>query len=330
MIYRKILITTGDSDGVGLEVAAKGLTQVGPQSGVIFFLYRSMDADNKKNRLIFQSLDKKFERIVVDDTKQAFEFYDLMKAAKDLSKNVLIDIASELSPAHWVELAATACFNREASAMVTGPISKTCIREAGLKDIGHTDILKRVSGATSVHMGFIGKYFNVVLATAHIPLAQVSARLNFKSLSDALLNANAMRKSLPATLRKKPIGVLGLNPHAGEDGILGHEEASIFPNLRQFALENKIPLQAPLVPDAAFLEKSWPKYSVYLCLYHDQGLIPFKTIHGQDSGVHITLGIPFIRTSVDHGTAKDIYGKNKANHHSMTEALEWALKLSKS
>ncbi len=329
MNFRKILITTGDVDGIGFEVTAKSLIQLGPQNGTVFFLYRSVDIDNKKHQIYFQKLDKKFERIVVDDSKQAFEFFELMKNAKDLSKKVLIDIASELSPAHWVELAAEACFNREAEALVTGPISKTCIREAGYKDIGHTDILKRISGATSVHMGFVGKYFNVVLATSHIPLSQVSGKLNFKSVSDALLNANSLRKSLPKSEQKKPIAVLGLNPHSGEEGMLGSEEAAIFPNLKQFALENKIPILGPLVPDAAFLKQNWSKFSVYLTMYHDQGLIPFKTIHGQDSGVHCTLGIPFIRTSVDHGTAKDIFGKNKANHRSMTEALEWALRLSK-
>jgi 4-hydroxythreonine-4-phosphate dehydrogenase len=178
-------------------------------------------------------------------------------------------------------------------------------------------------------MGFIGKYFSVVIATAHIPLSHVAAKINFKFLSDALLNTNSLRKLLPTAIKKRPIAVLGLNPHSGEESLMGNEEASIFPNLLQFARENKIPMHGPIVPDAAFLKKNWSRYSVFLALYHDQGLIPFKTIHGQDSGVHITLGIPFIRTSVDHGTAKDIFGKNKANHRSMTEALEWAIKLSK-
>lgn len=325
MGFKKILVTSGDTDGIGLEVCAKALFTLGPQKGFCFFLFRSLEASEKYLAL----LDKKFERVVVDDLEQAFDFYSQMEQAKDLSARVLIDIASDLSPAHWVERAAEACFEKRADALATGPLSKICIHEAGFKDLGHTDILKRISGAQSVNMGFVGEFFNVVLATAHIPLHQVPVRLNFKSLSDALLNANLLRLSLPSVKSKRPLAVLGLNPHAGEDGLIGQDEKILFPNLKQFAKENKIPMEGPLVPDAAFLKKNWASYSVFLALYHDQGLIPFKSIHGQDSGVHISLGIPFVRTSVDHGTAKDIFGKDKANPRSMTEALLWAMKLSK-
>ena len=113
---------------------------------------------------------------------------------------------------------------------------------------------------------------------------------------------------------------MGLNPHAGEKGIIGNCEADLF---------RKLPsaFSGPLVPDAAFLKKNWKTYSLYLCLYHDQGLIPFKLVHGQDSGVHITLGLPFLRTSVDHGTAEDIFNKNVANHASMLEAIQLNLQL---
>ena len=91
--------------------------------------------------------------------------------------------------------------------------------------------------------------------------------------------------------------------------------------------KGKLNIKGPLVPDAAFLKSNWGKFSVYLCPYHDQGLIPFKAIHGQDSGVHVTLGLPFVRTSVDHGTAKEIFGKNIANPNSMKEALLLAVRL---
>lgn len=327
MNQKKIVITTGDIDGIGLEVACKALKEIGPTKGITFFLFRSGNESKHADRYL-KLVDQKFERIVVDDLGQALSFYSELVNAKDLNKKILIDIASDLSPAHWVQDSALACFNKKLSAMATGPISKTCIKEAGFKDLGHTDILKRISKAKTVHMGFVGNYFNVVLATGHIPLNQVSKKLNFQNLCIALMSANLLRKSLPAKQAAKPIGVLGLNPHAGEKGLIGKEELTLQENLQAFAKENKIPISNFLVPDAAFLKANWASFSTYLALYHDQGLVPFKTIHGQDSGVHISLGIPFVRTSVDHGTAKDIFGKNKANHKSMVDAIQWANKLS--
>ncbi|MEN0058579.1 MAG: 4-hydroxythreonine-4-phosphate dehydrogenase PdxA, partial [Bdellovibrio sp.] len=211
----------------------------------------------------------------------------------------------------------------------TGPLSKTLIYESGLRDMGHTDILKRVSKTQNVHMGFLGREFNVLLATAHIPLNKIAQSLTTENLSLALINANHLRKILPTSLARKPIGLLGLNPHAGEAGLIGDEEGQLFPSLLSFARQHKIPVSGPLVPDAAFLKSNWKKYSVFLALYHDQGLIPFKLVHGQQSGVHISVGLPFIRTSVDHGTAKDIFEKNKALPHSMRDALTWAVKLSR-
>ncbi len=323
MSWRKIAITTGDVDGIGLEIALKSLISLGPQKKTSFFLFRDHAADPR----LLKKLDPSFERIIAESLKEALAFFNELSRAKHISSSLLFDIAAKTSPAQWVESAAQACYKQDLSGLVTGPLSKTSIKAAGYKDLGHTDILKRVSHTKSAHMGFIGTHFNVVLATGHIPLRKVSSSLHFRGLCEALLNANHLRKMLPQALRKKPIAVLGLNPHAGEEGLIGQEELVLFRNLFSFAQKNKIPLTGPLVPDAAFLKKNWSQYSVFLALYHDQGLIPFKAIHGQDSGTHVTLGIPFVRTSVDHGTAKDIFGKNKANPQSMTEALQWALRI---
>lgn len=311
----RIAITSGDADGIGFEVSAKALHQLGPQRGIQFLLWRPEGADPRYLRL----LDKKFERITVESFQEALK----------ISGSNLIDIASDTAPAKWVEETAKACLKGQIDALATAPLSKTSIKEAGLKDLGHTDILKRLSRVKHVHMGFVGDKFNVVLATAHLPVRDISKHISFSVLAEALLNANELRKKLPPAQRRKPIGILGLNPHAGERGLIGQEEMLIFPELLSFAKEKRIPVQGPLVPDAAFFPENWRNYSIYLCQYHDQGLIPFKMIHGQDSGVHMTLGIPFIRTSVDHGTAKDIYGLNKANPASMLDALRWAVKLAR-
>lgn len=316
MNNKRIALTTGDSNGIGLEVTLKALAKLGPQKGIQFLIWREDSAYASKE---IKKLDKKFKRITVESLSEALKIHG----------NYLIDIASDLSPAHWVEETAKACMKNQLQGMATAPLSKVTIKKAGFKDLGHTDILKRVSGVKKVHMGFIGDKFAVVLATGHIPVMQITKHLSFSSLTDAILHADQMRKLLPPAKKNKPIGVLGLNPHAGEEGLIGKEELMLFPELAGWGKENKVPLKGPLVPDAAFFPQNWDKYSVYVALYHDQGLIPFKMTHGQDSGVHMTLGIPFVRTSVDHGTATDIFGKNKANPSSMSDAIRWAVKFAR-
>ncbi|MEK2689438.1 4-hydroxythreonine-4-phosphate dehydrogenase PdxA [Bdellovibrio sp. GT3] len=311
----RIALTTGDDDGVGFEVTAKALHKLGPLKDIQFIMWRNDNASTKYLKLI----DQKFKRIVVDTIEEALK----------IEGPYLVDICSDLTPAHWVDLTAKACMKNQLQGMATGPLSKTLIKDAGFKDLGHTDILKRISKTKTVHMGFAGSEFNVVLATGHLPVSQITKHISFSTVAEALLSADTLRKSLPPSKRAKPIGVLGLNPHSGEQGMIGSEELMVFPNLQSFAAEKGIPYVGPLVPDAAFFKENWKKYSVYLCLYHDQGLIPFKMIHGQDSGVHISLGIPFVRTSVDHGTAKDIFGKNKANPNSMIDAIKWAVNLAR-
>lgn len=312
----KIALTTGDTDGIGFEVTAKALNLLGPQKNVQFFLWRS---DSATSARYLKLIDRKFERITVDSLEEALK----------IEGPYLVDIASDLAPALWVEETAKACMKKQLDGMATAPLSKTGIRDAGLRDLGHTDILKRISKASAVRMGFVGSQFNVVLSTAHIPLKKVSAALTPKVLQDTLVLTNELRLKLPAPWKNKPVALLGLNPHAGEEAMLGSEEQELFPALQAFAKKNKIPLSQPLVPDAAFFPENWKKYSAYMALYHDQGLIPFKMIHGQRSGVHISLGLPFTRTSVDHGTAKDIFGKDEADPHSMLDALRWSVKLSR-
>jgi 4-hydroxythreonine-4-phosphate dehydrogenase len=311
----KVVVTTGDIDGIGLEVAAKALHTLGPQKNVQIILFRSENADSR----YFKLLDKKWSRITVDSLEEALK----------IDGPYLVDIESDLSPAAWVELTAKACMKKQVDAIATAPLSKTSIKTAGFKDLGHTDILKRISKAKNVNMGFVGDEFNVVLATGHLSIKDVSKNLSLKILASALWNADQLRRKLDKQHAKKPIAVLGLNPHSGEEGMIGSEELKLFPQLKVFAKANKIPMEGPLVPDAAFFKSNWQKYSLYLTLYHDQGLIPFKMIHGQDSGVHLTLGIPFVRTSVDHGTAKDIFGKNIANPSSMLDSIRWAIKLTR-
>ncbi len=312
----RIAITTGDSDGIGSEVTAKALAKIKPRPGVIFYLWRGPRCPQKHLALI----DRQFKRITVNTWPEA------LKQRPDSHKQIL-DINSNLPPPIWVETSAQASHFGHLDGMVTAPLSKGAIASAGLADLGHTGILKRVSHAKELFMGFIGEKFNVLLATGHVPIDGIVSQLTVSRLEKAIRAADLLRTVLEKKLANRPLALLGLNPHSGEGGLIGNTEMKTHAPAIEAVREKGIQIVGPLVPDAAFFRENWLRYSVFIANYHDQGLIPFKMIHGQKSGIHVTVGLPFVRTSVDHGTAKDIFGQNKADASSMTLAIDWAIKL---
>jgi 4-hydroxythreonine-4-phosphate dehydrogenase len=306
----RLLITTGDPDGVGWEVTCKALNSIGPSKNVQFFIYRHDSSGPKLNR--------KFKCLKARSLAEA--------SLHSFDPRTVIEINNGLAPARWVEEAAAACNKGTFQGMVTAPLSKTSIVRAGLHDIGHTEILERVSGIKPLFMGFIGAKFSVLLVTGHAPVKNAVASLNLNLMNKAVTAAKTLRLALSPVKQKLPLAFVGVNPHAGEDGLIGDEEGWMRGLIEDVRTRGERVI-GPLVPDAAFLPKNWPLYSVYICPYHDQGLIPFKMVHGFKSGVHITLGLPFVRTSVDHGTAKDIHGRNKAEPGSMKDAVRTAIRL---
>jgi 4-hydroxythreonine-4-phosphate dehydrogenase len=315
--FKKIAITTGDLDGIGLEVSAKALSRLGPQKNCCFFIFRSLNHEKNQSRY-FRLLDQKFGRFTFYSIESALGFYNLLEKTKSLDSSFLFDLALKDSPADWVMASTYLCKNKYLHSLVTGPISKTGIQNAGYDFVGHTGIFRHAFPQKNLFMGFVGKDFHVLLATDHIPISSVQKILEQKKHLSIVLNG--CREFSKLFKSKNDIGVLGLNPHAGEKGILGSYEKKFYRNKRKG-------FSVPLSPDAAFLKSNWGKFKFYLAQYHDQGLIPFKMHHGQDSGVHITVGLPFVRTSVDHGTAKEIFNKNTANASSMIEAIELNIKL---
>lgn len=312
-----IAITTGDSNGIGCEISAKALARIRPHQGVQFFLWRSPSIPRRHLQLI----DRHFKRITVQDWPSA-----LRHKSADYNKT-LIEIESPLAPAKWVETMAKAGMSKTIDALVTAPLSKTEIVSSGLKDNGHTDILKRISKQKNIYMCFLGKEFNVVLLTGHTSIKKAYTQINEDLLKNCLTLTHELKEHLPYRQKSKPIGVVACSPHAGEEGIIDDKERLVYrPVLNE--LKN-ISSQGPLVPDVCFQKSFWKKYSFYIASYHDQGLIPFKMVHGANSGVQLSLGLPFIRTSVDHGTAKDIYNKNKADSGSMENAIRIAIRLLK-
>lgn len=316
MEFKRIAITTGDWDGVGSEVAAKALLQLGPKRNVQFILWRSPKCPKSHLAL----LDKKFER---------HTYSDLSSALRDTStkSRTLVDICSLQPEPFWVLEAALACKNRLVDGLVTGPLDKNTIVESGLPDLGHTALLARVTSSKQLFMTFLGREFSLLLLTGHLPLHEVAPKLSKSLISAGLVAALNLRQRLPGPAKRRPVGLVGLNPHAGESGLIGSEEQKLFiPVVKSMQLQG-LGVAGPLVPDVAYTPASRQRYSILVSPYHDQGLIPFKMIHGYDEGTHLTWGLPIVRTSVDHGTAKDIFNRNQAKPGSMREALLWAIRL---
>lgn len=212
--------------------------------------------------------------------------------------------------------------------IVTAPFSKAALRLAGLDVPGHTELLARLCGREEATMAFFAPGLTVGLVTIHCALRDVPGLVTRARLSRALGDlAAALRRALG---RRPRIGVLALNPHAGEEGAFGDEEARVIvPALREAEAAGWADLEGPLVPDTAFAAASDPgRFDGFLAMYHDQGLIPFK-MKAFEEGVNVTLGLPFVRTSPDHGTAFALAWQGKASARSMVAAIQRARELTR-
>ena len=211
-------------------------------------------------------------------------------------------------------------------AMATAPVNKEAFRLAGLAWSGHTDLLAHLTGSRHVAMMFYSDALRVVLATVHIPLAEVPRVLTQASLEATIALTAA---ELPRFGIARPrIAVAGLNPHAGEHGLFGHEEAIAIGPAIEACRSRGIDVSGPFPADTVFVRARRGDFDVVVACYHDQGLIPVKLVaFGQ--AVNVTLGLPIIRTSVDHGTAFDIAGRGVANPESMITAVLLAARLAR-
>ena len=224
----------------------------------------------------------------------------------------------------WVVQAARRCLSGELAALVTAPISKQLLRDAGYRFEGHTELLAHVARTKRFAMMLVGGPLRVALVTIHVPLAKVPRLISAKRIVEVIeLSHDACKRF---GIRRPKIGVAGLNPHAGESGLLGSEERRIIaPAVRRAA--RRFPgVTGPWPADTLFHKAYHGEFDAVVAMYHDQGLAPLKMI-AFDSGVNLTLGLPFIRTSPDHGTAFDIAGKGIANPASMIAAVNLATRL---
>lgn len=214
-----------------------------------------------------------------------------------------------------------------ANAIATAPISKSGLHLAGHLYPGHTELLAELAGAKAARMMLVGTELKVVLVTVHLRLASVARELTRERVRLTLeLTHQALRRHFG--IRRPRLAVAALNPHAGEEGIFGREERAIILPAVQSARRKGIDARGPLAADSLFHARARKSYDACVCMYHDQGLIPLKLLHFFD-GAALTLGLPFVRTSVDHGTAYDIAGKNLADGSSMKAAILLAARLAR-
>lgn len=239
--------------------------------------------------------------------------------------------ASELNPANadyvlrTLRIAIQGCLDKQFSALITGPVHKGIINQAGYPFTGHTEYLAELSQSPLPVMMLMTEGLRVALATTHLPLRKVCEAIT-PSMIEQCLRILHHDLQIKFGIKSPRISVCGLNPHAGEDGHLGHEEIDIIiPVMNQLRQEG-MQLTGPLPADTAFTKDKMQNADAYLAMYHDQGLAVLKHI-GFGKAVNITLGLPFIRTSVDHGTALELAGTGRIDDSSLHAAIDAAIEL---
>ncbi len=224
----------------------------------------------------------------------------------------------------WIRAAVSDAMAGRLEAVVTGPVSKKALSLAGCRHPGHTELLAELTGSPEVRMLFYSPDLVVGLVTIHLPLAAVPTALTLDRILTTIRMTAAARQT--AAQPRPSVGVLALNPHAGEEGLIGDEESRIIVPAIAAARREGLDVHGPLVPDTTFVPAHRGRFAAYVAMYHDQGLIPFKML-AFDTGVNVTLGLPIVRTSPDHGTAYDLAWRGMASPASLAAAIECAAQL---
>ena len=320
MIRPRIGLSIGDPGGIGPEIICKAIP-----------LFSASEAVFKvsSSASFFERMAYSFEwgRIFVElaNSSDNIKFAEECNftwggiAGEENSLNGLFAYKS-------FEAAVDSALNSEIDALVTAPLSKNAVEMAVKNGFrGHTEYLRDRAGLDEVVMMLVANDFRVVPMTRHIPISEVSSSINERLIRQTIeIVADSMKRF--EGIERPVIGVLALNPHAGDNGLFGTEEAIIAKALSSLKNEN-FEVDGPLVPDVAFIPRFRSRYDTIIGMYHDQVLIPLK-MAGFERGVNATLGLPYIRTSPDHGTAFDIAGHNIADPSSMLEAIRLAIRWS--
>lgn len=297
----------GDPSGIGPEVTLKAIAGLGVSVKSRIVVIGSGFVLQK----LCRGRVRGFDLVDLDNVRRAHFAFGKMRPAFGRAAFEYLEEAVELLR------------NKKIGRLVTAPVSKEAINAAGIKFFGHTEYLAEKFNTRDFAMLFVAGKLKVALVTRHIPLKEVPKRiLPAQIVKTVLLTADFLKRYY--RLRAPRIAVCGLNPHSGENGLWGDEELSVIsPAIRR--LKKSLPrICGPLPCDTVFLPASQGKFDAVVAMYHDQAMIPIKTI-AFASAVNVTLGLPFMRTSPCHGTAFDLAGRNLADASSMSEALKLAI-----
>ena len=321
---KKIAITMGDPGGIGPEVIVKALYS----TEIKDYCTPVVIGDLRVFKDALNMISLPLEMVSVDDT-------DTIEG--DTKKIYIIDIGDSgdylkgmasreagVVAVKAIKKAVSLAIDGKIDGIVTAPISKESLKLADMPWPGHTEMLAELTGTDEYAMMFVSDKLCIILVTIHIPISKVSDFIS----KDAIVKVIKLaQKGMNLLGVDNPnIGIAGLNPHAGESGIIGNEEIRyIIPAIEKMSKEG-IRVSGPYPPDVIFYKAIQGDFDIVVCMYHDQGLIPFKML-AFDKGVNFTVGLPIVRTSPDHGCAFDIAWTNKANPGSMLEAIKIASRI---
>ncbi|MFH1407156.1 MAG: 4-hydroxythreonine-4-phosphate dehydrogenase PdxA [Candidatus Omnitrophota bacterium] len=306
---KRLGITMGDPAGVGPEVILKAMSRRSIKRRDDFLVIGS--------RFVLADAAKK-----IGSSLSGMNIVDLDNVPHKNFKFGGISSPCATASYEYIKEALKLLKAKTIQGLVTAPISKQALKESGFPFGGHTEILARSCGIKDTVMMFVAGNFRVAIQTRHIPLKEVARTLTSDKIYRTIVILDTALERY-FRIKHPKTGICGLNPHAGEGGALSGEEGKIITPAIKKAKNRGINAIGPLPADAVFYDVYHGKYDAVISMYHDQGLGPFKMLY-RDTGVNVTLGLPFVRTSPDHGTAFDIAGKGIANPSSMIHAINLA------
>jgi len=321
---KKLVMTMGDPGGVGPEIVLKALTSAEVRKNCIPIIIGDAYVMKEAIELFNPSIKLKIIKSPEESrpAEGSLELID-MGMIKEFVKN-RPTAGTGGACVNYIKKAVAIALSKQVDGIVTAPVSKEALKMAGFKWPGHTEMLAQLTRTKDYAMMLVGGPLRVILVTIHTALKNVPELITKQRIMKTIRMAKKACDMLG--IRKPRIAVAGLNPHAGEAGIFGDEERKkILPAVKD-AMKDGISVSGPYPPDTIFHKAYNGDVDIVVCMYHDQGLIPLKMI-AFDHGVNVTVGLPFVRTSPDHGTAYDIAWKGVANPSSMIEAIKMAAAL---
>lgn len=313
----RFALTMGDPSGIGPEVCLKGLAAIPDRLRRRIVVIGDFRAFANKRRASVRFTEYESEKLPPAGHAAIIDLNNLPE--KELAFGVIAPAAGKAAAA-YIKKAAELCMEGKLDGIITAPINKKAFSLAGIHYAGHTEYLSRLAGIDNVAMMLMSKEMRVVVLSTHCSLRKAIDAVRFDNI---LKKIKLINKCLPS---RKPIAVCGLNPHASDGGVFGSEEEEIIAPAIKTAKSSGIRVEGPFPADSLFAAQTRKKYSAILAMYHDQGLVAIKAV-SFGKCVNVTLGLPFVRTSVDHGTAMDIAGKGKADPSSMVYAIKTAFDL---